>query len=190
MVPWYLERVRLAVPAGPIVVGGHSLGGVLALEVARALGAEGYVVEAVVLLDTQRHARRGRWFGAIRVRARYRAWRIRRRLGLRSRSDRRRDTARATPLRDLLDDQRMAANLASWNYRGRPYSGRVIYIEATDSGPSERQKPGPGAWALLVPAMEVRRVPGCHTGRGSFLSEPFVAVTAAAVNDALDSPAG
>ena len=97
MAAWYLDRVRLAVPAGPVVVGGHSLGGVLALEVARLLVAEGYVVEAVVLLDTQRHTNRGRRLGATRLRARYRALRIRRRLGLRSRSDRRRDTARATP---------------------------------------------------------------------------------------------
>ncbi len=84
----------------------------------------------------------------------------------------------------------MAANLASWNYRGRPYSGRVIYIKAADISPSVGQKRGSGAWVLLLPAMEVRRVPGCHTGRGSFLSEPFVAATAVAVNDALDSPAG
>jgi amino acid adenylation domain-containing protein len=135
MVAWYLERVRLAVPAGPIVVGGHSLGGVLALEVARVLESEGYVVEAVVLLDTQWRTKGGRRLRFARGRARYRAQRIRRRLGLRPWSDRRRRTSRSTPWSDLLGDHRMAANLASWRYR-RPGRPRPRFVGRLTEWPS------------------------------------------------------
>jgi thioesterase domain-containing protein len=48
----YRAAIRGAQPAGPYRLGGWSLGGVLAYEIAQQLRAEGEVVELLVLLDT------------------------------------------------------------------------------------------------------------------------------------------
>jgi thioesterase domain-containing protein/acyl carrier protein len=47
-----LQAVREARPHGPYVLGGHCHGGIIALEMARQLRAEGERVEAVVMIDT------------------------------------------------------------------------------------------------------------------------------------------
>ena len=46
------KAVREACPAGPVVLGGYSYGGVLAFEAAACLAAQGVAVERVVLLDS------------------------------------------------------------------------------------------------------------------------------------------
>jgi len=48
-----LQAVRDARPHGPYVLGGHCHGGLIALEMARQLRAEGERVEAVVMIDTR-----------------------------------------------------------------------------------------------------------------------------------------
>lgn len=52
MAAHYAECVRRAVPRGPYVLGGYSLGGVVAMEAARLLHEAGERVERLVLLDT------------------------------------------------------------------------------------------------------------------------------------------
>ena len=201
MVTWYVDRVRAAVPPGPVVVGGHSLGGVLALEAARILGGEGYDVSAVVMLDTQwrppprpRRDRTRRWLL-------YRAWKVRRRLGLPARSEWHRSVpgrsgraaASATGggrsvadrLDDLLTEQRIASRVAVRGYRPQPYDGRVVYIEATEDSPDRAGPLRSELWGSVLPALEVERVPGHHTGSGSMLREPHVATTSAAILHAL-----
>jgi len=49
----YLQSVRAAQPKGPYRLGGWSMGGLVALEMARRLEREGHVVDLVVLLDTR-----------------------------------------------------------------------------------------------------------------------------------------
>src|SRR5262249_55291843 len=48
----YLEEVRAAQPAGPYALGGWSMGGVVAFEMARQLTAAGETVELLALLDS------------------------------------------------------------------------------------------------------------------------------------------
>ena len=48
-----LQAVRAARPHGPYALGGHCNGGLIALEMARQLRAEGERVEAVVMIDTR-----------------------------------------------------------------------------------------------------------------------------------------
>jgi thioesterase domain-containing protein/acyl carrier protein len=55
-----LQAVRAARPRGPYVLGGHCYGGIVALEMARQLQAEGERVEAVVMVDTPAPGRRVR----------------------------------------------------------------------------------------------------------------------------------
>ena len=48
----YVQAIRTAQPSGPYVLGGWSLGGVIAYEVARQLIAEGESIERLILLDS------------------------------------------------------------------------------------------------------------------------------------------
>ena len=50
----YVEEIRAVLEAGPYILGGHSIGGLLALEVGRHLLDAGQQVQAVVMLDTYR----------------------------------------------------------------------------------------------------------------------------------------
>ncbi|WP_040774179.1 AMP-binding protein [Rhodococcus rhodnii] len=52
MVRRHLRTMRAVQPQGPYRLVGHSLGGILAIEVARALRAEGHDVAALTVLDT------------------------------------------------------------------------------------------------------------------------------------------
>ena len=51
MVAAMCERIRAAQPAGPIALAGYSFGGVLAVEIARALKARGRDVALLILFD-------------------------------------------------------------------------------------------------------------------------------------------
>jgi thioesterase domain-containing protein/acyl carrier protein len=50
---WAVDQLRKEQPEGPYFLGGHSIGGVLALEMAAQLEAAGVPVRGVVLLDTR-----------------------------------------------------------------------------------------------------------------------------------------
>jgi thioesterase domain-containing protein/acyl carrier protein len=52
MAAFYLEIVRAVCPAGPYDLGGYSLGGLLAYEVARQIQASGDAVNTILMLDT------------------------------------------------------------------------------------------------------------------------------------------
>ena len=49
---WYLEAIRAVQPVGPYFVGGHSIGGHVAYEIARQLAKAGQEIGLVALLDT------------------------------------------------------------------------------------------------------------------------------------------
>jgi len=201
MVTWYLDRVRAAVPPGPIVIGGHSLGGALALEAASTLTADGYEVEAVVMLDTQWHRPSRSRLERVRREVVYRSWKLRQRLGLPPRSrwfGRGAGSEAATtadplrpaagPLADLLAEQRLVASVAMWGFEAPRYGGRIIYVKATDPRAWDAASPGIGAWMDRLADVDVCSVPGQHSGRESFLSEPYVARTGAALVEALTDP--
>ena len=52
MATYYLDAIRQAQPAGPYLLGGHSLGGWVAYEMARRLTAGGERVELLAIIDT------------------------------------------------------------------------------------------------------------------------------------------
>jgi amino acid adenylation domain-containing protein len=58
MVRKFVAELRMVQPKGPYFLGGHCVGGIAALEVARALIREGEQVKLVILLDTQRPTRK------------------------------------------------------------------------------------------------------------------------------------
>ncbi len=54
----YLEAIQKVQPTGPYHLGGHSLGGVIALEIAQQLSLQGQVVHSLILIDSMLSDRR------------------------------------------------------------------------------------------------------------------------------------
>ncbi len=52
MAAWYVKEIRGVQPQGPYLLGGWSMGGLIALEAARQLNAAGQTVALVAMFDT------------------------------------------------------------------------------------------------------------------------------------------
>jgi amino acid adenylation domain-containing protein len=173
-----LRSVRAARPHGPYVLGGHCHGGIVALEMARQLQAEGERIGAVVLVDTEAPGRDPRavhhsadWLGRLRrtlhggpvvLRSRSHgasngiaglARYYRRRLRLLARSGLR---AQIGFLRRTL--AWAAYRRAIRRYAPSPYSGRVALFRAEEF-PAKSPDLG---WSELLPRLEVVVIPGDH----------------------------
>ncbi len=212
----YLERLRVAVPTGPVVLAGHSLGGVIALEMARRLdddargphggpagapagrsaedaagglareGPEGRggpagdaagggpSVELVVMFDSRVSDDQVARVRAVVTRPLRRA-----RQAIRSR--------RGVPA-DVGREVKAATRRAWLVYRPRQYAGRVVYLAARGIEGKPEVLRRYELWTPVLPAVEVREVAGGHSGPGSLLDEPHVAVTAAVLEAALLDP--
>jgi amino acid adenylation domain-containing protein len=186
----YVEEVLAVDPAGPQVLGGWSLGGVLAFEMARQLQAAGREVPLVVLIDTQAPEAELRdglsdWdlLGAFAQG-----------LGLQDRfllpdEDERSPVAFDASLARLLDraqaDGVLPAGLeladmqrifavqrgnsrALRGYTGGTYDGRLLLMRAAERADRNDLRRG---WDRLAPRLEVHEVPGNHH---TLVREPHV----------------
>jgi len=196
----YLELMRVVQPRGPYLLMGHSLGGLVALEIARILAGSGETVEHVVLLDTYlprsvaqqgelefgRLPQREHRFRTVDVVRRQVDRQIRRVLpaGLAQfrRVGRRLRAYGAGVLQfegqqhfDAFFDQ---AAIMARRYEVQPYDGRVTFVQA-DGNPD-----GPEAWAeyLLGEADH----PHISSEHSSLLREPNVSELAVLVRSAID----
>jgi amino acid adenylation domain-containing protein len=185
----YIQDMRTVQPTGPYHMVGHSVGGLVAYEMARQLRDSGERVGFVGLLDTHvpepqgstaRHRRRNpvsRWSGMP--------------VGLlwRHLLDRMTD---APPIRALLIRAlpplatvrlRMRNSFMS-TYAPRPYDGVVHLFTCDGPDPDGAASPSPEAgWATLaLGGLVVRQAPGGHLG---MVRDPFVAVTAAEIEACL-----
>lgn len=184
----YLRHIRRVQPTGPYFFVGHSLGGVIAMEVARMLERRGSIVDAVVCLDTILD-------GPLTAGG----------------PELPRDTAAATTAataaadpgsaparRALWRTRAMLLTAGLWRYpaetqwtlfhdlgrrvallhRFSPWHGPVDIVMAEDNPDDPRW------WWMLAPGVTaVHRVAGDHVG---MLRPPHVAATAAHVRAALD----
>jgi amino acid adenylation domain-containing protein len=197
----YLPEVRATQPHGPYTLGGWSLGGHIALEMARTLGAEGETVSLVALFDAivplgfDGEARHGARDAKLILKAL---------LGRLSEADpppnlnqlstdeqlelvieTERKLGRVPPEYriDELRTQLRVLNInlnADLQYRPEPYSGRVVLFRASDAIGNPCDDPD-GGWRELVPALETCLLPGDHY---SMLLDPENAVVAARELDA------
>ncbi|MFD4291830.1 AMP-binding protein [Rhodococcus sp. NPDC058505] len=178
----YLREIRRVQPRGPYTLVGHSLGGVIAMEVARRLEAAEDTVHAVVCLDTllggplsvggpnlPRTADTPPAVAAAPP-SRHDLWRTRLRLvtaGLVPR-----------PAQQQWDLFHEVGRRVALLHRLRPWHGRVAVVMAEDN-PDD-----PAWWPIVAPnVVAVDRVPGDHVG---MLRAPHVARTAALVRTALE----
>jgi thioesterase domain-containing protein len=209
MADYYVEAVRGVRPEGPYLLGGWSLGGAVAFEMARQLGERGQEVALLALLDSPApHAsQRGVEVDEAELLAG-----LGEDLGLH---------VSAEDLRGLTTDERLALFLehgraralvpsdydlaqarrllhvyetnirAFGNYRPQPAATRIILHRAGEAaGADSHGAPHPSAadptlgWGALSTApVEVRRVPGDHV---SMLSEPHVKTLAAELGRLLE----
>jgi aspartate racemase len=181
-----VKSLREYQPEGPYYLGGYSLQGLFAYEVAQQLRAQGQHVSLLVLFDTFLPRRQY----SIGFRAKVHLRSLRREIrGLRLREISRHVLGVAGMLwAELHDDARRSAvpwkrpptlweilHSAAAAYRPEPYAGAMVFFEGV-SQPLGREAGTRFGWAELANgAFEVRTVPGDHL---TLLDEPNVAVLA------------
>jgi thioesterase domain-containing protein len=191
----YLDAVRSVQPRGPYLLGGWSLGGSAAFEMARQLTAQGDQVASLVLIDSPAPRAGSPPSGEGQILAAF-ASDLARGLGLTwegqvapenpSAFD---EVARMVPhlnpehLRILYRTFR-ANVLARAGYQPRPYSGRVLVVRAGDPGSAPTADPSLG-WASLAPGgISAHVVPGDHY---SIMRRPSVVRLAALVDSEIEA---
>jgi thioesterase domain-containing protein/acyl carrier protein len=179
----HLEVLAETIGDGPVVLCGHSFGGLVAYEMARRLAAQGQPVAGLVLLDTRagRKAARhtvtpSRLPRMVRSALRRRAISLRRAIELRARD---RGLIKATSSSDrwrwTIESHRAA--IEAWT--PEPYDGSILLL-AVESWRLELDDTL--GWAPLVRSVEVVPIPGVH----QHLLEPeWVTSTAAALDTCL-----
>lgn len=175
----YLPQLRALQPHGPYRFLGWSFGGVVALELAQRLSAEGETVDLVAMIDTlvpglQRAGRLRAYVELARGgdllgvgRKLVRMVQVRSMLLVARRKGR-----RAAETGGTLD----AVDRNTWltikvdeiveRYRARPYAGRVVFFAAQNTHAWRTTEP----WRRLIPALEVVAVDGTHEGADGLLS--------------------
>ncbi|HEX8276287.1 MAG TPA: amino acid adenylation domain-containing protein, partial [Longimicrobiaceae bacterium] len=202
----YLAALREAQPAGPYRLGGWSMGGVVAFEMARRLTAEGERVERLVLVDAHVPALHGRVLPrdpAVLVGTFAQDMGLPPELLAPSDGDAG-ELDERTYLRRVLDAARAAglvppevdaerierlyavfrANLAAlYDYRPDTWAGAATLLRAAEHDPAQTESAG---WERLAGGgVEVRVVPGSHF---TMVREPHVRVLAQEVERALERP--
>jgi thioesterase domain-containing protein/acyl carrier protein len=172
MAEFHLHAIRELQPSGPYVLIGYSLGGLVALEMAQRLTANGEKVALLAMLDAYPHLRYLPLEQRIRLVARQAT------RGLRMRANSGESAPYQPPAGVLLTPamQRMrdSAYLALTRYRPRFYRGRINFVRAEIS--SGFPADAAAVWAPLAEKIEVETVPGDHLGMITTYYEELAAV--------------
>jgi thioesterase domain-containing protein len=198
MARYYVDLLRRFQPHGPYFLGGWCYGGVLAVEMARVLKAQGETIGLLALLETvampakasniRYYAHRARcffrmspakWVVYAREKIRYRR---NARLANRMRF-RQVETPQSEPDPRLLQLEHVYnTNLAALNrYRTRYYDGTVTLFNAAERDPAVIPDEQYG-WVGLAREIEINEVPGNHD---TMLTEPNVSILAERLNQLL-----
>jgi acetoacetyl-CoA synthetase len=204
----YLSEIRTVQPTGPYHIGGFSMGGLVAYEMAQQLRAAGEEVALLALLDTfpkqgPRRSTLAFWFaqqdnalrdrrplpiarylarGALNIELNARIALFRRCFGLAWRFSERFLPAMPMGLRRPV----AASLLASRSYRVRPYDGDAVLFTAEDHMNDHDHVVE--NWRKLVRGrLEVLPVSGTHR---QILDEPYVGTLARQLSERLRKRAG
>lgn len=164
MAQFYLDAVKKLQPQGPYILIGHSLGGLVTLEMAQRLLANGEKVALLAMLDAYPHMRflsLGQRIRLIGRRAIQHASTLTRSSTRDSGSvpDRPPIGASLVPAMKRVRDD---AYIALKRYRPRFYSGKINFVRAEIS--SDFPDDPAAVWAHLADEFEVETVPGDHVG--------------------------
>jgi thioesterase domain-containing protein/acyl carrier protein len=160
MAEFYLDAIRKLQPRGPYVLVGYSLGGLVVLEMAQRLSANGEKVALLAMLDAYPHIR----YLSLRQRVRLIARQGRR--GLHSLANLSGSAPYQPPdgvaLTQAMQRVRDSAYLALTRYRPRFYPGEINFVRAEIS--SAFPDDAAAVWARLAGRFQVETVPGDHLG--------------------------
>jgi thioesterase domain-containing protein/aryl carrier-like protein len=186
----YIAAIRQVCPRGPYALGGWSVGGVVAYEMARRLVEQGADVPLVAILDS------GVLYALALLTALFPQGEMRLTDMLRQTSHEqlaefRRRTARAQLIPEEANDEvaariyrLFAGNMrAILDYSPGPYPGRIDLFQAAESLVKERFSPS-REWRSRCGHLEVHRVPGDHL---SMVHEPHVSVLASSLGCCLNA---
>jgi thioesterase domain-containing protein len=184
MAQYSIAAIRSVQPHGPYLLAGYSAGGLLALEAARQLSADGQEIPLIVLFDTQLGRPSWPWdcHADILWRSTMRCLRSLLRNGANLTGELRRRLAglrrylaesgvkgmEAPPVAPegiTVESQRV--HIATYNageaYRPSRYAGKVLYLQPMELDNLQPRSPR-RMWRKYLPVFEVRRVPGSHMG--------------------------
>jgi amino acid adenylation domain-containing protein len=182
MAELYVTHLRQAQPIGPYYLGGYSFGGLVALEMARRLLAEGDKIALLALVDTylvqSNSSLLGRFFSlttkqklAYTKKRATRYWR----------GVKRRIEALSFPAPVLA--VRNACALAERNYQPSEYPGYIVLFRASEKALRGLEDPGSGWRKYAAGGLELHEIDGDH---GNVLNEPNVRNLAAALRKKLE----
>jgi acetoacetyl-CoA synthetase len=160
MAEFHLNAIREVQPQGPYALVGYSLGGLVTLEMAQRLSANGEKVALLAMLDAYPHMRYLSLGQRIRLAARQ-ARRGVRALGNLSGSAPYQLPA-GVSLTPAMQRVRASAYLALTRYRPRFYRGEIKFVRAEIS--SSFPADAAAVWQPLAENVEVATVPGDHLG--------------------------
>jgi len=167
MAEFYLQAMRKSQPHGPYALVGYSLGGLVALEIARNLLRTGEAPEWLVMVDSYPESR----YISTGQRARVISRRVKRYVLRRRKGQHQRGPDRAGSLEKptfgprftkVMEFVKSRANEALAQYKPASYTGKVKFVKAAVS--TEFPDDPVEVWSKLIRHLEVEVVPGDHLG--------------------------
>lgn len=177
MAEYYLQIVLWSQPQGPYILVGYSLGGMVAMEMARILIARQQEVALLVMIDSYPDIRSLSPIQSLRLFARRKNRRLVNFVFSSRRNNHVADPAPpdGTAVAASFPEQlRVSATLALRRYRPRPFGGAVRFIRAATV--TEFPKDPQPVWSHLVRALSVETVTGDHLDLLNGQSEKLAAV--------------
>jgi thioesterase domain-containing protein/acyl carrier protein len=177
MAEFYLRGIGRAQSRGPYILAGYSLGGLVAIEMARRLMATGDEISLVVLIDSYP----GKEFLSRQQRLRLMTQKMKIRLSHFGRMPRSEIRLGGLPSRDAIttfapafERVRDSAFLALRRYQPTFYAGAVKFIRAAEV--TDFPEDPNAVWSNLVEKIEIETVPGDHLGMLTTQYENLAAV--------------
>jgi thioesterase domain-containing protein/acyl carrier protein len=161
MARYSLDAVKHLQPHGPYLLVGFSLGGLVTLEMAHQLIAEGEKIGLLAMLDSYPHVSRLSRGQRARLWTRQTWRRVARRLQWLGVSPPYETTVEVSPL-TALQHFRDTSYLALERYQPRFYPGKISFVRAAI--PTDFPADPAAVWSKLAQEFEVKTVPGDHLG--------------------------
>jgi aspartate racemase len=183
MAAHYIKELKIVQSQGPYYIGGYSFGGMVALEMAHQIKAQGHAVGLIVLLDTfpgQLKSTRSLFRTYLTLPLDEQWMHLTRKTKAFPRSMRRRVAMMKLPA--ALKNVRDACYSAARTYQPKPYDGPIILFRASEKGLSSVSQES--AWKSLAPQIEIYEVSGHH---GNIVDEPQVRLLADELKACLES---
>jgi len=188
MAAFYIKEIRALQPEGPYNIGGYSLGGLIAFEMARQLQADGQEVGVLALLDTYPGKPKSNKMLLstlmtlpFREQLKYVAHRAKRiRKGIKRRFE---FLFLPRPLKEV----RRVFTVAEEKYRPQVYFGSATWFRATEKGLRGADNPTDDWSKWVTGGVEVHEIVGDH---GSVLKEPDVSHLAESLRACLNRAEG